>query len=87
MLDMALAPSSLSVQLDLDCVQPNSSTIEFRFGSFRCIDRCDFFAIWCRVSILNQGNSQKAASLRIGFVLHGKDRAKCPKVQSQSGFW
>jgi hypothetical protein len=45
MLDMAFTSPSLPVQLNFDCVQPNSLTIEFSFGSFRCIDRCDVFAI------------------------------------------
>ena len=67
-------------------VLSNPVAIELRLRLLRrgsCQELC---AIPNSVSILNRGNTEKAASCRIGLALYRRNAAKLLKIEPQGGF-
>jgi hypothetical protein len=62
-------------------------SIELRFGLFRRSGRRVLDAVSESVSILNRGNSEKAARRRVSLALHKSDAAKLLEIETKRRLW
>ena len=62
-------------------------SVELRFGLFRRNRRRVLAAVPESVSILNRGNSEKAARRRVGHALHRSNAAELLEIEPERRFW